>query len=258
MTEIRNFFELSQAKGLKIVHLNIRSLLPKIDQIRTLLTQYNIDIKTISETWLNSHIDDKLIAIPGYTSLRQDRHAKDVKTRGGGLISYIAQGKAMEAKELTEDSVSTKNIEAHWFYVTMPNSRNIYICNTYRPPAGKVDLALNILNKSIMNKNLRRKDIFILGDFNINYKNKSSPSYQKLAFFESSNSLKQVIQRATRTTKKNNSILDLILTNSNYIAKAGTLDTFISDHQPIFVLKKKVKTPVKGTKFRGRTMRKTL
>ena len=112
--------------------------------------------------------------------------------------------------------------------------------------------AFKALNKSISNKNLQREDIFILGDFNINYKNKQTPSYKKLAFFEISNSLKQVISKATRITNKTNSILDLVLTNSKYIAQAGTLDTFISDHQPIFVLKKKIKIQTEGTKFSGR------
>ena len=37
--------------------------------------------------------------------------------------------------------MSTKHIEAHWFHLTMPNSRNIYICNTYRPPTGKKNLS---------------------------------------------------------------------------------------------------------------------
>ena len=83
MSVVRNFYEFSRAKGLKIVHLNIRSLLPKIEQIRTLLSQYKIDIMTISETWLNSYIDDKLIAILGYTLLRQDRQGEEAKTRGG-------------------------------------------------------------------------------------------------------------------------------------------------------------------------------
>ena len=255
MSKISNFFELSKAKGLKIVHLNIRSLLPKFDQIKTLLTQHDIDVLTISETWLNSNIEDKLVAIPGYTLLRLDRHTKEPRTRGGGLIAYITQNKGLQVQDLPEDNVSTKHLEAQWFQITMPRSRNIIICNTYRPPAGTVKLALNTLNMSIANKNLRRKDLFILGDLNINYKNKNSPNYKKLAFFESSNSLKQVINRATRTTKNTNSILDLILTNCKYIAMAGTLDTFISDHQPIFIVKKKQRTQVEGIKFQGRTYR---
>ena len=252
MPVIQFFYELGRAKGLKIVHLNIRSLLPKIEHIRSILSQYNIDILTISETWLNSKIDIKLISVPSYTLLRQDRYKGDAKTRVGGLISYIAQGKSMQVTELLEDSVCNKNLEAHWFHITMPNSRNIFICNTYRPPAGKVEPALYALNKSIMSKNLQRNDIFILGDFNINYKNKNSPNFKKLAFSESSNSLKQVIHRATRVSHKNNSILDLILTNSKYISGAGTLDTFISDHQPIFILKKKTKSQAEEIKFSGR------
>ena len=89
------------------------------------------------------------MAVPGYTTLRQDRHDKTPSKpkKGGGLVTYVIQGKEMQIQGLPEDSVSTKNLEAQWFQIVMPNSRNIIICNAYRPPAGTVDLAINTLNK---------------------------------------------------------------------------------------------------------------
>ena len=83
--------ELQHVKGLKIIHMNIRSLLPKIDQIRTLLINSKIDIIILSETWLNASIDSQMVNIPGYSLIRHDRSfgSKSKTKRGGGLSIYI-------------------------------------------------------------------------------------------------------------------------------------------------------------------------
>ena len=48
----------------------------------------------------------------------------------------------------------------------------------------------------------------------------------------------------------------MAFTNSPYIKKAGVLDTFISDHQPIFLIKKKPRNSRPGSvNFRGRSYR---
>ena len=46
--------------GVKIVHQNIRSLLPKIDELRLLISsvQSKIDLITLSETWLTDDVSE--------------------------------------------------------------------------------------------------------------------------------------------------------------------------------------------------------
>ena len=84
-TEINNFQALGKAKGIKLVHMNVRSLFPKVDQLRAILFQNKIDILTLSETWLNSKYDDHMIQIQDYTHYRLDRsNGKDTKKTGGG------------------------------------------------------------------------------------------------------------------------------------------------------------------------------
>ena len=51
--------------------LNVRSLFPKIDEIKLLAKDF--DVICLCETWLSSAVNDKLIEIPGYTLFRQDR-----------------------------------------------------------------------------------------------------------------------------------------------------------------------------------------
>ena len=100
------------------------------------------------------------------------------------------------------------------------------------------------------------EEVVILGDFNVNYKNKKSANYRKLKFFERSNSLKQKISTTTRNTKSSSSLLDIAFTNMIFIKEAGALDSFLSDHQPIFLLKKKERDREKSEqKFQGRSYR---
>ena len=98
-------------------------------------------------------------------------------------------------------------------------------------------------------------DVFLLGDFNVNYKKKSSPNFRKFNFFAQSNGLTQFIKNTTRNTDKSNSLINLALTNSKFINQSGTLDYFIRDHQPIFIVHKKARDNRKSVTFRGRSYR---
>ena len=74
-------------KGLKIGHLNIRSIRNNIDQFKHEFRNRKFDILTISETWLNEYDSNEEIYCKGYEIIRQDRRAKN--RRGGGLISFV-------------------------------------------------------------------------------------------------------------------------------------------------------------------------
>lgn len=63
-------------------HLNIRSLLPKCDEIRMLLLGSNIHYLCIGKTWLHEGISTLAIDIPGYNRYRKDR----TSGRGGGVF----------------------------------------------------------------------------------------------------------------------------------------------------------------------------
>ena len=47
---------LGKHKGLKIVHLIVRSLLPKIDEVCFLVHSADLDVVCISESWLNDSV----------------------------------------------------------------------------------------------------------------------------------------------------------------------------------------------------------
>ena len=85
MDSRNDFDSLKNLKGFKVVHLNIRSIVKKIDQIRLLLQDTPTDILTVSETWLRPHLNTELVEIEGYKIYRLDRtcNGTSKKKRGG-------------------------------------------------------------------------------------------------------------------------------------------------------------------------------
>ena len=53
---------------------NVMSLSPKIDEIQHTIQNANLDFACFTETWLQSHINDSVVSIPGYNLFRRDRH----------------------------------------------------------------------------------------------------------------------------------------------------------------------------------------
>ena len=80
-------YKLTRHKGMTIAHINVRSLFPKLDEIRWLTEELVLDIVCMSESWLNSNILDEDISIPEYSIIRNDRGDKT----GGGVSCFVYQ-----------------------------------------------------------------------------------------------------------------------------------------------------------------------
>ena len=90
------------AKGLRIAHLNICHLLPKVDEIKLLLSKpvREVDILGLTETFLTSNNTDPLINIENYNLERKDRLGK----KGGGIVTYISNVLEYERRKDLETS----------------------------------------------------------------------------------------------------------------------------------------------------------
>lgn len=79
------------SKGLKIMHLNVRSIGNKRELIKILLLKRSIDILALTETWLDETWHDLELTIPGYNLFCKDRSSNiQARPRVGGEISiYI-------------------------------------------------------------------------------------------------------------------------------------------------------------------------
>ena len=71
--------------GLGFIHMNVRSLVSKMDYIMIWALQTKADIFVFSETWLADQVSGIDIAIEGYNVFRSDRSKP---TKGGGC-SYF-------------------------------------------------------------------------------------------------------------------------------------------------------------------------
>ena len=70
--------------GMHFTHININSLLPKIDEVRYIANITNELIIGISETKLEETIFSSELEVDGYDLVRLDR-----SRRGGGVTCYI-------------------------------------------------------------------------------------------------------------------------------------------------------------------------
>ncbi|XDV31768.1 hypothetical protein PO909_002727 [Leuciscus waleckii] len=66
--EISNVDYFMTARGLHLLHLNVRSLLPKITEIRHLSKSRKVGIFCFTETWLDDSITDAEIELENYLS----------------------------------------------------------------------------------------------------------------------------------------------------------------------------------------------
>lgn len=70
---LNSFSCMNGFKGFKIMGLNIRSLLPKMDVLRLELSEVGIDAIVLNEVWLKPRIDADLVVLNGYQFYRAGR-----------------------------------------------------------------------------------------------------------------------------------------------------------------------------------------
>ena len=63
-----------QNKGLHFGHVNINSILSKIEQLISLLTNSNISVLRITETQLDNTANNAEVKIDGYNLIRSDKN----------------------------------------------------------------------------------------------------------------------------------------------------------------------------------------
>jgi exonuclease III len=82
-----NIEDIRNTRGLKISHLNVRSLRNKVDILRLELTnESSFDVLTLSETWLDASVSNSEVHMPGYSCMRKDRSNNK---SGDGVIRLI-------------------------------------------------------------------------------------------------------------------------------------------------------------------------
>ena len=236
-----------RSKGLHIANLNIRHLLPKIDEIGIAMSEENgPDIIGICETFLNPSISCNQVTINGFSHIRKDRSDTQDKS-GGGLILYFRN--SITCKRSPEIEIS--NIETIWSEISMPNSKPFLICTAYRPPNAtsdwidKLEAELSVAQSSGL-------ELILMGDINIDYRSCSNTKWlQLIQLFD----LTQLVTDFTRITPLTATIIDHIYTsNPENIIDCFVPSYAISDHFPV-CFSRKVNSKVAKTNHISTTYR---
>ena len=227
----------SKSNSFSLLHLNIRSLQRNFDKLTEFLDNLDFEFKVIciSETWCSENVScNSLYKIPNYNSIHQIRGNGKA---GGGVAMFIHNTLIYNMKP--DLSINNDNIEALCIEIVNNNGKNILINTQYRQPAGiysEFEKYMKDFTNKVKNNG---KDLYIVGDMNLNLlDHRSNSKVKEYLNIVSQNLLIPMINKPTRVSKSNATIIDHILTNSflNTDCSTGIIKIDISDHFPIFLI----------------------
>ena len=219
-------------------HVNILSITKlsetgtRFEEVKHFIAENDLSMLALSETMLDSSIDEDMLAIEGFYLLRKDR-----KRGAGGVALYITCD--MQAQVLMELNID--GIEALWVKLSVSNKSFIFgVC--YRPPnqtSEEVEFFLNSMYATfdVLNEMCAVNcPVLLVGDFNDRcelWESNHENSELGLRFHDLLNSfnMSPLIDEPTRGLN----ILDLVITNSiDSILNVKICDPFDNlDHCPI-------------------------
>ena len=218
-----------EKKGLHFIHLNIRSLPPKLDELRIIARNTRAACICITETWLDETVLDSEIQIQNYSIRRKDRNR-----HGGGVCIYVRTDLAFNPL----DQLSHDNLEATWIELLLPKTKPIVCGVVYRPPQ-QTDFYELLESVGLETSFFDETECVVLGDFNTYVSsNKRSNLVKSLSSFLDLFNMSQIIKDFTRVSTTSSTIDLIPVTDSEKISQHGVLDIGVSDHSLIYCTRK--------------------
>ena len=236
----------SKQNQLKLLHVNIRSLPKHITNISNLI--YNdfdtsLDVICFSETKLedpeptgsndsniiNSNFDLDNVQLPGYDFVHNPS-----ATNAGGTGIYVSQLYSVIKRPDLNIQIEGE-CEACFIEIVVDKQcgKNVIVGSLYRHPHDNFDEFFSAFAK-IVEKINKKYQLIILGDFNINMIDYTSPTARTYKNLLLSLGLRNVINLPTRVTESTETVIDHCITNvPSADIKSGVIQEDISDHFPI-------------------------
>ena len=212
--------------GVSFAHLNVRSIVNKLDQFRILLSKKPFDVICVNETFCDGSISDSEINLPDYSIIRRDRNR-----HGGGVAMYIRNSLTF----IRRNDLETDDIESIWIEMKCKQRQPVIIGSIYRPPSSPIDF-IDKLGDIIDNISCECKETIVTGDFNydVSGDDSSGASNPVISCFNLFQML-QLIHDPTRVSEFTNSTIDLIFTSHpELVSESGVLPVLISDHYLVY------------------------
>lgn len=215
-------FKSLQGKGMLCIHLNARSLVNKVDQLRYIAESTKAAVIAVTETWFDETINDSEISIENYAVERNDRNRE-----GGGTCLYIKK----DIPYSIRSALHSDDLDCKWVDVILPKTKPILLGVCYRPPKQDVKDFFKSL-ENVLNSNVTiAQECIILGDFNVNVLTNKGNGVESVSNLCNTFNLKQLISDPTRVAKNSSTAIDLIFSSEpSMICANGVLPVGISDH----------------------------
>lgn len=235
-------FALLSSSSLSIVHINCRSLLPKLTEIRDLLDILPVSILALSETWIDKNSED-LVNLPGYQFVHRPRE----QGHWGGVGFFIKNELSFS---IVQNVKCTNACTYEGLLLRIPmKTGSILVGILYRPPGQELDKFTDEVEALLSELSPQNKDIILLGDFNIDLL-KVNIHKQTTNFYNCllAHHFLPIITRPTRITDHSATLIDHIFTTAwPRVAASSIITSDISDHLPTFVhLNCETKLPTKS------------
>lgn len=174
--------DIKNNKGVKIVHLNIRSILPKFTLLKESFLDDSFDVVMLSETWMQQSIPSNLIGVSDYNLVRKDRQ---INKRGGGLCIYLRDNIVYE-QLLPLLEGCDKDLEWLCLKISLGGHKKQIMLLLYRPPNGNPQQAISYLRACLefFQSEHRNCELTIMGDLNIKYNNNRCPYVKSIKLLE--------------------------------------------------------------------------
>ena len=195
----------------------------------------------ISETWLTPETE-ALFSLDGYQFINKNR----IEGRGGGVGMFLKN--ECNFKIRADLNPTCDSCETIFADIDVPRGKNIVVGVVYRPPKSNLEQFLYYLENLLNKLSKENKQIYILGDYNIDLLKVKSCKVNSVMNIIALNGFYIQINLPTRITSTCASLIDNILTN-NCDVIPGILYSPITDHMPIFCYKKGARNFVKSSTF---------
>ena len=225
------------ANNFSLFNVNIRSMPKNFDTMRHFLYELNhsFTILSITESWLKQY-NRHTYNLKGYnhvSKIREDR-------AGGGVSLFIKENIKFDLKEdIVVNLPGVDSIAIEIQKEILCSTTDVVILSIYRPPNINPKVFIEKLTDLLQHLHSLKKDVFVLGDFNINMQEAMFTSDRIVNDFHNmflSHYFYPMINKPTRVHGNRSSIIDNIYTNISNVPVSGLFKTNFSDHYSIFCI----------------------
>ena len=163
------------ARPLKLLTVNVNSLLAKRVELRQFLSDNSIDVMIACETKIDENVLDSELNLDEYDMYRNDRD-----THGGGVI--VAIKKCFRSYKI---EISNLFCELVCVKLLVESSKPVIICGYYRPPSANTEVMENLRSSLKQIQESESATLLLSGDFNLpsidweTYTLKQNPAHQR-------------------------------------------------------------------------------